>query len=296
MCRVAGVTKITDKNRNEVWMFMMMLGELMTPGNTDGLGYAAFDKKGNLFGERWLHNKHAFLDISTHIPNLTAEKMAKIYSYFGDKVLKDEAQAMILHTRAATCGRGIENTHPFLNNVEKPQTAIIHNGMISNHNQLEKKFSTCDSEVIVHLYDKYGARNDLAKIDEVVGRMWGWYTVLALSTDEKGRMVMDAFTDAPRLSSFFIPDLDTRVYSTSAYDIQKCAEIFGMAIKDGKAMKANTAQRIDVLTGEVIERRKIGRMLVNPMNNSRVTTGGEVIIMEGDFNDEAFVKAFFDRK
>lgn len=295
MCKVAGVTKVTDKNRNEVWMFMMMLGELMTPGNDDGLGYAAFDKKGNIFGEKWLNNKHAFLDISSKIPNLTAEKMAKAYNFFGEKVLRDEAQAIILHTRAATCGRGIFNTHPFVDKPDKPNVAIIHNGMIMNHLELTKKYSTCDSEVIAHLYSDQEVSKNFGKIDDVTGRLFGWYTVLALSTDDKGRMIMDAFTDGPRLNSFYIPELETRVFCTSAWDIQKCAELFGYTVREGKAMKANTAQRIDVLTGEVLERKRCVEMKERPRRSVDPVTGADVTWMEGDFDDDAFVNAFWNR-
>lgn len=293
MCKIAGVTKVTDKNRDNVWLFMMALGELMTPGNNDGLGYAAFDKEGNIFGEKWLNNAQAFLDLSKIVPNITAEKMANLYTYFGKKVVKDDAQAIILHTRAATCGKGIKNTHPFINNEDDIEVAIIHNGVIGNHMDLEKKFSTCDSEVIAHLYDKHGVKAGLTKIDEVTQRLWGWYTVLALSKDPNGKMYMDAFTDAPRLSSYFIPELDTRVYSTYAGDIEKVAKMFGYTIKDGKTMKANTSQRIDVLTGEVLERHVTKEMKAPPAKP--FAEGGQVVWMEGDFSDDDFVKAFWNQ-
>lgn len=294
MCKVAGVTKVNDKNRDEVWMFMMMLSELMTPGNSDGLGYAAFNKEGKIFGEKWLNNKMAFMDISKIETDITAERMANIYSYFGDKVTRDDAQAIILHTRAATCGKGIKNTHPFINDEENPEVAIIHNGVIGNHYDLEKKYSTCDSEVIAHLYDKHGVKAGLSKIDEVTQRLWGWYTVLALSKDTNGRMYMDAFTDSPRLSSYFIPELDTRVYSTYADDIETVAKLFGFTLKDGKTMKPNTSQRIDVLTGDVVERHKCKEMKAPP-KTSEYSGAGEVVWMEGDFSDDDFVKAFFEQ-
>lgn len=290
MCKVAGVTKVTDKNRDEVWVFMMMLGDLMSKFNNDGIGYAAFDKKGNLFGERWLNNDHAFLDLSKSIENMTPERMKKMYSNFGN-VLREEAQGIILHTRAATCGKGIANTHPFVNNEEAPEMAIIHNGIIHNHMDLEKKFSTCDSEVIVHLFDKHGVKANLVNINRVTERMYGWYTVLSLSKDGNGTMHMDAFTDSPRLSSYFIPELDTRVYSTYEGDIAEVAHKLGYTIKDGRTMKHNTAQRIDVLTGEVTERVKCVEMTEQPKRKNYGAQ--EVVWMEGDFADDDFVKAFF---
>lgn len=295
MCKVAGIAKINDKNRQDAWLFMIMLGELMSHGNKHGLGYAAFDKKGNIFGEKWLVNEHAFNDISQYVKNLTAAKMDKIYKFFGDEVKRDEAQAIILHTRFATCDYGIKNTHPFINNEKKPEMAIIHNGVIHNHSTHEKKYSTCDSEVIVHLYDKYNVKNNFGHLDQVTNRLYGWYTVLTLSKTDEGRMVMDAFTDAPRLSSFYIPELDTRVFSTSANDILEVAKDLGFTCKDGRTMKANSAQRIDVLTGEVIERKKSEVMMSEPSSKRKVAGAGEVIWMNGNFNDEEFAKAFFNQ-
>lgn len=288
MCKVAGVTKITDKNREDVWIFMMYLGQLMSKWNNDGLGYAAFDKKGNLFGEKWLENEHAFGDLSKFVPNLTAEKAQSLYSFFGDQVKRQEAQAIILHTRAATCEMGIKNTHPFVDNLENPSMAIIHNGVIMNHAKLEKKYSTCDSEVIVHLYNEQNIPNNFKAMNEVTQRLIGWYTVLALSKTSEGQMIMDIFTDGPRLNSFFIPELDTRVYSTSAQDILQAAKDFNFKVKDGKAFKANMAQRVDVLTGEVLDRQKCKEATWWPDQN--------VVWMDGNFDDEDFVKGFFGQK
>ena len=36
------------------------MGDLMSPGNYDGIGYTAVDPKGEIFGERWLFNEEAF--------------------------------------------------------------------------------------------------------------------------------------------------------------------------------------------------------------------------------------------
>lgn len=298
MCKVSAISKVNDKMRDDAWVFMMMLGELMSSGNNDGLGYAAFDKSGNIFGEKWLNNKDAFKDLSLEVPNLNANKMDKIYSYFGDKVLKNEMQAMVLHTRAATCGRGIQNTHPFINREEKPSVAIIHNGVIGNHETLTKKFSTCDSEVIVHLYDEYNVHKDLNRISQVTSRLRGWYTVLALSKDENGTMFIDAFTDSNRLSSFYVKELDTRVYSTMPADILKVAEYLGMKCSEGRTMKPNTAQRINALTGEVMERAICKPMefrVITEVPKKNAHGISEVHLMNGNWADEHFANAFWNQ-
>ncbi len=253
MCKVAGVTKITDKNRDDVWLFMQMLGDYMSKGNPHGLGYAAFNKAGNIFGEKWLINDLAFTDISMRVKDLTAAKMDQIYQYFGDKVLRDEAQAIILHTRFATCEIGIQNTHPFVNDIQKPDVAIIHNGMINNHMRFDKKFGTCDSEVLAHLYHDNKVNESVKKVNDFVNKISGWFTVLNLSKTPENKMVLDAYSDSGRLESYYIPELETRIYSTSGEDIKKTAAFLGLTVKQHMKMRADTSFRVDVLTGEAIE-------------------------------------------
>lgn len=281
MCKIAAVTKVTDTTRDNVWAMMIALGDIMSRTQRDGLGYAAFDKAGNLFGERWLDNSLSFTDFSVN-KKLTPAKIEKLYNFFGDKVLRDEAQAIILHARMATCGRGIVNTHPFTDNLDKPNTAIIHNGIIANDDEHEKKFSTCDSEVLVHLYEKFKVAEKLENIKQVVSELIGWFTVLNLSKNAEGRMIMDIYTDAPRLNSYYVKELDTRVYSTNSIDIEEAADLLEFTISDRQTIKMNMAYRIDVLTGEVLEETKtIGRPVQEEVE-------GNVIYAEGNADDKEF--------
>ncbi len=294
MCKVMAIPKITDENRDNCWVFAQLLGELISNGNTDGLGYAAFDKAGNIFGEKWLVNGTAFKDLMS-LNKMTADKMQKIYSFFGDRVLKHEAQAIVLHTRAATCEKGIHNVHPFIDNVDTPTVAIIHNGMIYNDEMFTRKYSTCDSEVIAHLYAEHKAHESVAKISGFTEKMRGWYTVLALSKDATGKMVMDAFSDTGRLGSYFIKELDTRVYSTWGSDVLKIANGLGMTAVDEQTIEAGTAFRIDVLTGEQIETAKIETAYNVPVTvyPNEVYWGPNIITAKGNLDDDEFAARFF---
>jgi predicted glutamine amidotransferase len=245
MCKVAAVPRVTDKNRDEVWAFMQVLGEYMSYGNNHGLGYAAFDSKHNLFGERWLYNKRAFYNFP--------QKPDNSYHLFG-RLAREEAKAIILHTRYATCEKGIENTHPFVDDEQDPTVAIIHNGVITNDEEFEKKYGTCDSEVLAHLYAKHEIANSLSNLKEVTKKIAGWYTVLNLSKDALDRPIFDIYTQNGRLHSLFIPELDTRIYSTSIVDIEATAEFMGMTCTLPTEAKKCHAYRIDALTGEPMER------------------------------------------
>lgn len=296
MCKVAGVTKITDKNRNDVWVFMQLLGQLISAGNNDGLGYAAFDKDNNLFGERWLINESAFKDL-TKIPNMDSEKMARVYNHFG-VVDKDSAQAIIMHTRAATCGRGILNTHPFVDNLEKPTVALIHNGMIYNEKKFPRNYSTCDSEVLAPLYATNKVGEDLEHLNKFTPELEGWFTVLALSLGKDGKPVMDAFSDSGRLGSYYIEELETRIYSTYADDVARVAQMVGLTAVDEMKVNADNAFRLDVATGEEIAHFKFKSYIPTARSHSggfpSMWDGwGNVQTMHGNLDDEAFKHRWF---
>src|ERR1019366_1286406 len=141
----------------------------------DGVGYAAITKSGLIYGEKWLKKEHAFNIHSQPKNDIMVELMhkmfgdmaewgmntpvtAKVYDSFGDRNQQtiDETVGLIIHARKATMGsvKTIENVHPFviLNDENHPDTALIHNGSILNHDKLTKIMSTCDSEVILHEY------------------------------------------------------------------------------------------------------------------------------------------------
>lgn len=275
MCKVSCVTKVSDKNRDEVWAFMQILGEYMTYGNDHGLGYAALDSKLNLFGERWLVNDHAFRDLS-HVSGLTAEKMNNLYSYFGNKVVRDDARAILLHTRYATCARSITNTHPFVDDEDDPKVAIIHNGVISNHKEFTSKYSTCDSEVLAHLYAENEVGQSLSNLNEFTTQLEGWYTVLNLTKDGQGTPIIDMYSQNGRLCSFFIPELDTRVYASSRVDIEATAKFLGMTCTNGQVAEEYHAYRVNAVSGEVMGKFKFAKP--QPKN---------VKYAEGNFDDDS---------
>lgn len=294
MCKVAGVTKITDKNRDDVWVFMQLLGQLMSPGNESGLGYAAFDKAGKIFGEKWVVNEAAFKDLSK-IPGINSEKMKKLYGFFGDKVIREEAQSIILHTRAATQGSiCVKNTHPFIDDEASPSVAIIHNGWVHNEKKFTRKYSTCDSEVLAHLYFENKVAADLGNLNKFTKLIDGWYTVLALSTTPEGRLVMDAFTDNGRLGSYYIKELETRIWSSYAFDVYQIARGLGLTPVDEQKLSAETAVRFDVLTGEQVAFSKVD-VPRQPLQRAfpNWEDWDNVSVAEGTLDDETFRKRYF---
>lgn len=276
MCKVAGIAGIKDDKRTETWVFMMLLGDVISQGNSDGLGYAALDQENKLFGERWLINHTAFHDL-TKIPKIH-DNLDRFYHAFGDISKREEAKAMILHTRMATCAHGIQNAHPHVDNFKEPTVALIHNGVITNHLKFKKINSTCDSEVIVHQYKENNVATNLNNLSKFTKSLQGWFTCLTLSKTPENIPVMDAFTDSPRLNSYYIPELEARVYSTRGEDIKRVAQMLELKYESPQALAGETAIRLNADTGEMIEKVSI------PLKSW--TSGFNVMHANGSFDDE----------
>ena len=104
----------------------------------------------------------------------------------------------IAHTRWATHGAPAKrNAHPHMSGV---RVAVIHNGIIENHNQLRDRLvalgyaftSETDTEVIAHLMaDKLESGKDLyAAVVETAAELEGAYALAAASPEDHDRIVV----------------------------------------------------------------------------------------------------------
>lgn len=284
MCKVAGVAGVTDENRDDVWLLMIALGDLMSRGNNDGIGYAAFDKNDRIFGERWLINNTWFRDLSRD-KRIKPTMLQSIYNFFGEKVNRDQAKSIILHTRASTNVVCMENTHPFVDDIDHPTTALIHNGVIWNEDQFKKLFSTCDSEVILTEYLKAKGSHNSLNINDFTQKLEGWFTCLVLAKDPSGMPIVDAFTDNGRLASFWFPKLKVRVYSSEASDIKRAADILGLKTEKQQKMESKTFFRMNANTGEIFQEGEL-----------KVMKRGGITHATGNFNDPEFMHNFLHGK
>jgi len=261
MCKIMIMSGITDETTQQAWEFTKaMAKEMSSPNSTekDGLGYAAIDANGNLFGERWVDNKDAFKhknvygsEIDTNIlKRYKILNREKVYGNFG--VFNENIRSITLHSRSATNTVSYKNTHPFVEN----HTSVIHNGVIYNDDQLTKKTSTCDSEVILHQYIKHNVANKPGKIRKMVNKLEGYYALGIFSRTSEGRVILDVIKDnSARLDAFFIKELNTVVFATPRYQaspVEDACKTLGFTIVSKYEVKANRLQRMDALTGETI--------------------------------------------
>jgi glutamine---fructose-6-phosphate transaminase (isomerizing) len=111
--------------------------------------------------------------------------------------LKTEGQTGIAHTRWATHGIPSEdNAHP---HVSHGVIAVVHNGIIENHEKLRKKLqelgyefsSQTDTEVVAHLVHHHHKKHkDLCQAARAaVGELEGAYALGIISRDEPHRLI-----------------------------------------------------------------------------------------------------------
>lgn len=107
-----------------------------------------------------------------------------------------EGTVGIGHTRWATHGAPSDvNSHPHLNASET--LAVVHNGIIENYMQLREMLteegyvfkSETDTEVAVHLVDKYYEGDLLAAVRKAVSIFRGAYALGVVSSEHKGELV-----------------------------------------------------------------------------------------------------------
>ncbi len=105
----------------------------------------------------------------------------------------------IAHTRWATHGApATNNAHPhFSPSTANARIALVHNGIIENHDDLRKELKTkgyvfesqTDTEVIAHLVDHLYAGDLFETVQQAVKRLRGAYAIAVFCQDEPHRVV-----------------------------------------------------------------------------------------------------------
>ncbi|HVK94078.1 MAG TPA: glutamine--fructose-6-phosphate transaminase (isomerizing) [Noviherbaspirillum sp.] len=101
----------------------------------------------------------------------------------------------IAHTRWATHGApASHNAHPHFS---RERIALVHNGIIENHDELRAELSTAgyvfesqtDTEVIAHLIDHMYTGDLFETVQQAVKRLHGAYAIAVFSRDEPHRVI-----------------------------------------------------------------------------------------------------------
>ena len=260
MCKILVLPVVRPDTEELAWKFIKEMSKIMSRSNTDGLGYAAVSSEGELFGERWLINRDAW-DERVELPPEEREILGEYqgflhkdekYNKFGP-VSETNVRAIMLHARAATSGRGFQNTHPFF----YKDTALIHNGVIHNYEVKELKVSTCDSEKILQEYIKAGVADKPNGIRTVAKELRGYYACGVMSRDSDGIPHIDVFkSQGARLGCARIRELGCNVITTDTTDLTEVARTLNLNIDNRFDVKSGIMLRINALTGKIVSATK----------------------------------------
>lgn len=302
MCKVMGMAGLNDTNRGGAIKLFKKMSELMTISERDGFGYATIDSNGNIFGEKWLSVSQVFKKrpdfnslkkkANDEINNLKmlddfvyntlgdvvelqhtnknrsnnfyeeieGTRFTQGYGVIGNGKLKD-AVAIIAHSRFATnSDSSIKAVHPFYN--ADNNVALIHNGILSNHNDpgFRKTVSKCDSEVLLHRYTDFNVNMDSREIDSAMIDVEGYFACLTLAQglDKNGQIysIMDIYKGDAFLDVVYVQELGINVFCTNGQLIIKACEKLGFNHSSIFRIDDLVLLRLDAVTGMLAEKQE----------------------------------------
>lgn len=282
MCKVFAIPGLKKENHKDAQKLLKEATKIMSKTDSDGLGYAAITKDGSIYGERWVKNSDAFENRDNPVkPEPTEGEMflkanfgvalknkddntdySPVYEGFGtmNSQAREDTVAVVLHARKKTQGEvSLSNTHPFyeIGNKDYVDTAIIHNGSINNHDKLEKKYSTCDSETILHKYLEYCTNYCSNSIENISEDLKGVYTCCVLSSTndqtKKHYPILDLFKSNKPLVCGYIEEWGTPIFATNKEIIEGACKETGLTVTDLFEMEDGFFIRINAVTGQLDE-------------------------------------------
>lgn len=274
MCKVFFIVGIKPQHVAKVSTLAKNMAKVMSTIEDDGVGYAAITSQGKIYGEKWLNKDQAF--VIHDIPKVDPI-VSKMTEMFGDTVdwVKPPATAntyqsfgernidivcdtvgLILHARKATSGgKELNNVHPFFEagNTDTPDVALIHNGQILNHDKLTKKYSTCDSEVILHEYLANQMYHNPWGMEQLAKTLVGQYTVGVLGSqlvDDVWMPYLDIFKSKKDLYGAYVPEIETMVFATTDYVLENGLKESGLTFQNMIKIKDGYLHRLNAITDD----------------------------------------------
>jgi hypothetical protein len=232
VCKLFAVIDI--ENESKALEFSHLAIKPLTRIDDDGLGVITLGNEG-LEVERWL--------VPSDYPNTTVvtPKLAKYQKllpirYNKAGVQNQEVYAIGMHSRKATTPKCLENVHPFI----REDVALIHNGVISNHDHFKKEVSTCDSEALLSQYLEADVKTNLSNIQKVADEMIGWYAFMVFNPLNQSLDIVKDDT-----TSLFFANVQSvgMVFCTSAEIIKQCAGRMKLSQPEIYEFPAQTAMR-----------------------------------------------------
>lgn len=198
MCKIATFTNATNLNIVEA---SEAIGKIMLGLERDGFGYAVQGAE-NVFGERCVASKFKSRLKGHNIINLPIVEPRHAVFGQADKPVGPA----IFHGRTSTNDKGLKNCHP----MSRDNWHLVHNGVVTDHGPKYSKFTTNDSEDVVH-------RLTLG-IEHVERDLSGYYAFCAIAPDGKLHVARDSqatlyIAECPKLQSYLIATTESLIES-----------------------------------------------------------------------------------
>lgn len=288
MCKNTFLIGIT--NPENAIEFLQVIAPLMSKYNSDGIGYAGINNEG-LFVERFLKNENIFttgvydqvdIELANSLSGMVDHEMIKRQNetYAKNKTIQGNcdlltATTILLHTRKSTNKVCLENVHPFV----IQDTALVHNGIITNHEDFLKEISSCDSEAILQQYLNHEINDYPEKISDVTETLEGYYACGVVTKNNDGLFVADVFKSKDaNLYVTTIPEIGGYCFSTSKEDIHEALKLLGWGFQVAIfPVLPCIYSRFNAITGELINqsmfkeksREYVAPVVINKQKSNR---------------------------
>ena len=263
MCKQAIFPEIpSNTNTAQLWKFVTALRLRLQVGNPHGTGLAAISQDGqNLGAYRWLNPSQALT-----VPRQVEGRLSKYgrvlqggtgdYWHSGANLLQAPVSALMLHTRYATSGKGLAETHPHLDDPDasKANVCLVHNGVIRSSEYQPMARTECDSELLVIGYLMADVVADFNKLNEALDEISGYYAFGAFVRQEQGWAVDIVKDSRASLSACYVPNLDLVCFVTDPDDVRNTCKSLRFKAPEVSTMKDNVAIRC-MPKGEILSQK-----------------------------------------
>jgi hypothetical protein len=223
MCKLIAISRMATKNSKQASLLVKRSSELLGASQKDGFGFSIKHQNGQ-YTERYLSADYVagLGTLKESVDMLKSNIRTKLiegidFDTAGEKPKKGAINGcFIAHGRTATCGKTIENTHPFAGMNQHGTWTIAHNGIVEWSGVKLPLHTTCDSEHLLncflHLDGEQSFKDGISGYAAVIG------------IDPLGNMFVLRDNKAPLYMSYIV-ELDSYVICT---DKSHCDELTKM--------------------------------------------------------------------
>jgi len=234
MCKLIAISRVSTKNSKQASLLVKRSSELLGASQKDGFGFSIKHQNGQ-YTERYLSADYVagLGTLKESVDMLKSNIRTKLIEGidFDTDGVKPKKGAIngcfIAHGRTATCGKTIENTHPFTGMNQHGNWTIAHNGIVEWSGVKLPLNTTCDSEHLLncflHLDGEQSFKDGISGYAAVIG------------IDPLGNMFVLRDNKAPLFMSYIV-ELDSYVICT---DKTHCDELTKMLCDFNSIKNAN---------------------------------------------------------